>query len=177
MSSHFAANFISPNEVVRASRKIHRLGIRKFDVHTPYPLHGLDEAMGIGSSHIPWIALLFGLLGAVAGISLQGWTSAIDWPLIVAGKPFFSWPAFIPITFEVGILLCAFGTLGALFFFCRLPKFSSPLEEDLSAQRSTNDQFMIIVDKHDPKFEQKVLSEIFEQHHGLDIRWLGAEKR
>ena len=110
MQKGLAANFTSPHEVVRVARHVHKLGIHKFDVITPYPIHGLDEAMEVKSSHIPWFSLVFGLLGAAAGLYFQWWTSVADWKLNIGGKPHFSLPAFIPVTFECGILFCAFAT-------------------------------------------------------------------
>lgn len=166
------ANFTSPQQLVRAAKQVHKLGIRKFDVYTPYPIHGLDEAMDIKPSPIPWISLIFGLMGAFLGILLQWWTSAVDYKLNIGGKPFFSWPAFIPVTFECGILLCALTTFVALFYFCGLPKFSSPFEKDPKGLRSTNDEFVLFVDMADPAFHELSVKEIFNKYEGKDIRVL-----
>lgn len=168
-----AANFTSPNDLVRVSKQLHKFGIRSFDVFSPYPVHGLDEAMELKSSPIPWISLIFGLGGAGLGLLMQGWMSAIDYPLNIGGKPFFSWPAFIPITFELGVLSCALATFVALFFFCKLPKFESIFEMDPSSLKSTHDQFMVFVDSHDAHFQEHTVKDILSKHNAMDIRWIG----
>lgn len=169
-----AANFTSPQEIVRAAKQVHKLGIKHFDVITPYPIHGLDEAMEVKHSHIPWFSLVFGLLGAAAGLYFQWWTSVADWKLNIGGKPHFSLPAFIPVTFEVGILFCAFATFIALFYFCGLPKYESIFEKDIHALKATDDQFMIFIESSDPHFHENTLRDIFNKHHAEHIRWIGA---
>lgn len=169
-----AANFTSPQELVRAARQVHKSGIKKFDVFTPYPIHGLDEAMDVKSSHIPWFSLIFGLIGAAAGLYFQWWTSVADWKLNIGGKPHFSLPAFIPVTFELGILFSAFASFIALFYFCKLPKYESIFEKDAHALKATDDQFMIFVESSDANFNEHHLRDIFNKHHAEPIRWIGA---
>ena len=102
-------------------------GIKDLEAITPYPVHGLEEALKIKRSWIPWITLIFGLLGLSFGLFLTWYTSVMSWPLIVGGKPFFSLPAFIPVMFECTILFSAIATVGSLFFICDLPKHRPPL--------------------------------------------------
>lgn len=172
MSKGIYANFTSPQQLVRAARHVHKLGVRQFDVYTPYPIHGLDEAMEIKPSPIPWVSLIFGLTGAGLGMLLQWWTSAVDYKLTIGGKPFFSWPAFIPVTFECGILLCALATFAALFYMCGLPKFSSVFEKDPKGLRSTNDEFVLFVDISDPAYHENSVREILKKHEAQNIRTL-----
>src|SRR3989338_2981072 len=174
MSKALACNFKSSNELLRAVKSVSKAGIQKFDVFTPYPLHGLDEHMKIRSSHIPWIALFFGLLGAGLGYALQWWTLGIDFPINIGGKPYVTWPAYIPVTFEMGVLICALATFVSIFVFCGLPKFSSPLETDEFAKASTDDEFLLYVESKDSKFNESELRKIFEACHGHEVRWIGG---
>ena len=167
-----AANFTSPHELIKAARQVHKQGIKHFDVFTPYPIHGLDEAMDIKSSHIPWFSLIFGLIGAAAGLYFQWWTSVADWKLNIGGKPHFALPAFIPVTFECGVLFAAFATFIALFYFCKLPKFESIFEKDTHALKATDDQFMIFIEASYAAFNEHRLREIFNKHHAENIRWV-----
>lgn len=171
MSKALVANFQSPHDLIRVARQIHKSGIKKFDILTPYPIHGLDEAMGIQSSPIPWFSLILGLTGAALGMTFQWWTSVVSYPLVIGGKPFFSWPAFIPVTFECGILICAFATFFALFRMCKLPKFESPFETDSDALRTTNDQFLIYIDSSDTRFDESRLRDILSKHRAEKVRW------
>ncbi len=172
MSNALVANFNSPHDVIRVARQVHKLGIKKFDVFTPYPIHGLDEAMGIQASRIPWFSLIFGLTGATLGMLLQWWTSTVAYPVFIGGKPLFSWPAFIPVTFECRILICAFATFFGLFYMCKLPKFESPFETDAAALRTTNDQFLIYIDGSDSRFNEDHVRDILNKHRAEKIRWL-----
>src|ERR1700728_3050362 len=89
-----------------------------YDAFTPYPVHGIDEAMGIKRSWLPWVTFFAGITGTVSALALEIWTSAIDWPINIGGKPFVSLPAFIPITFELTVLFGGLATVGALFYVC-----------------------------------------------------------
>lgn len=100
---------------------------------TPYPVHGLEEASHTPRSRIPWVTLVCGVSGCLFGLWFTWWASAVNWPLIVGGKPFWSLPAFVPIIFELSILFAALGSVGALFFACGLPHIEPPvIDKDLS---------------------------------------------
>src|SRR5262245_37589460 len=94
------ALYEDPDTLLRAAAQVREHGFAGADAYTPYPVHGLSEALGIRRSWVPYVTLVMGLIGAGLGLLLQIWTSAVDWPIIVGGKPFVSLPAFIPITFE-----------------------------------------------------------------------------
>ena len=124
------------HEVIEAARKLRESGVRHFETLSPFPLHGIDEAMEIPRSWIPWVTFVFGLAGAAFGTWFTWWTSAVDWPLIIAGKPFWSLPAFVPIIFECTILFGALSSVGALFYICGLPKVDPPvIDPDLTSHR------------------------------------------
>ena len=107
-----------------AAKKVKEAGIKKFDCFSPFPIHGLDEAMGLRRSWITLVTLIAGLTGASAAISMMVYIMVIDWPQIFGGKPNFSWPAFIPITFELTVLFAGFSTVGAVIALGKLGKIS-----------------------------------------------------
>jgi len=144
-------------QVVRAVRELRRAGFDVADVHTPYAVHGLDKEAGVPPTRIGLAAAVGGFGGAGLALLFQWWTSASDWAIDVGGKPFSSIPAFIPVTFEVGVLGAAFATVGAFFW-----RF-------LRARRSgivtTDDRFVIAVRPHNAAFEKKDAEAIAARHH------------
>ncbi len=148
--SGFVGFYTDEHELVEACRKTRGAGYKLFDAITPYPVHGIEEAIGIPRSFIPWITFIAGLTGGSLGMLLQYWTSAVSWPINVGGKPNFSWPAFIPVTFELTILLGALSSVGALFYLCGLPKIDPPiLDPDL-----TSHKFAIFIPEGDTGFDR-----------------------
>jgi hypothetical protein len=113
--------FPSADALLEATRKVRDANYQYFDCFTPYPVHGLDAAQGLKRSPLPYVTFLAGITGGSIGYLFQYWTSAVDWPLNVGGKPFHSGPAFIPITFELTVLFAALSTVGAMFLLNGLP--------------------------------------------------------
>ena len=109
-----AGIFLDEHQVVDAARKVREAGFTKFDAISPFPLHGMEEAVGIKRSVIPYVSFVAALVGLAAGLGLTYWTSVVSWPINVGGKPFFSLPAFIPIMFELTILFSALSSVMAL---------------------------------------------------------------
>ena len=147
------AEFASPREIFHACEKVRDAGYEKWDAHTPFPVHGLDKAMGLRPSKVPWVALVMGLTGMGAALLLQWWTSAVDYKLIIAGKPYFSWPAIVPICFEVKVLFAALGAVLGMFHFNRLPQLYHSLFHSKRFERVTDDAFFISIEAVDPKFD------------------------
>ena len=114
------ALYADPDSLLNAATRAREHGFQGMDAYTPYAVHGLSEALGIRKSWVPWVTLVMGLSGAALGLTFMIWTSAYDWPINVGGKPMISLPAFIPITFECGVLLGGTMTLAALFVACDL---------------------------------------------------------
>ncbi|GMR23215.1 MAG: hypothetical protein BMS9Abin37_1625 [Acidobacteriota bacterium] len=146
------AELDSAEELLLAANRLRVVGYQHWDAHSPYPVHGLDEAMGLPRSRVPLYVLALGLMGAVAGFALQWWTSASAYPLIVSGKPLFSWPAFIPIAFECGMLGGALGAVIGFLRESRLPRHHHPLFAVERFERASNDKFYISVSARDPRF-------------------------
>ena len=147
------AEFEDAGALLQAARKVREAGYSKFDAHSPFPIHGMDDAMGEKRSPLGWIVGIMGFIGGSGALLLQWWTSAVNYPLIVGGKPFFSLPAFIPITFELTILLAAFGSVFGMLFLNRLPKLFHPNFFSNRFERVTDGGFFVSVEASDPQFE------------------------
>lgn len=145
----------TPDELIHAAETVRDAGWRLWDCHTPYPVHGLEKAMGLKDSFIPWLTISAGLFGAVFAKMMQWFMSAKDYPLIIGGKPLFSWPAFIPVTFELFVLLGALTTFAAVLITCGLLKWRSPLHCAGVMQEVTGSRFAVVLDGTDKCFESE----------------------
>lgn len=146
------AEFKTPAEVYHAAEKVRDAGYKRWDVHTPFPIHGLEGAMGIQRTILPLISGSIGLGGAAVGLVLQWWITR-DYPIVVQGKPFVAWEPFTPVTFELGILHCAFATLIGMLALNGLPRWHHPIFNSERFLRSSDDRFFIAIDAADAKFE------------------------
>ena len=113
--------FDHPEALIKATEQVKNAKYKDFDAFTPFPVHGLDAAQGLSRSPLPFVTFAAGLTGGTLAFALQYWTSAVDWPLIVGGKPYNSWPAFVPIMFELTVLFAGLATVGGMFFLNALP--------------------------------------------------------
>jgi len=147
------AEFATPAELYHACEGVRDAGYARWDAHPPFPVHGLDRAMGLKASRLPWVSLVTGLGGAATGMGLQGWVSTMAYPLVISGKPFFSWPAFIPVTFELGVLGGALGAVFGMFAFNQLPTLHHPLFASARFERASDDGFFISIESWDPLFD------------------------
>ncbi len=151
----FLAEFSSPGELLKAAEKVREAGYRKFDCHSPFPVHGLDEAMGMRRTRLGLVIGLFGLLGAIGGFGLQTWTSTVGYPMVIAGKPYFSWQAFIIVTFGIMVLAGAFSALFGMLHFNGLPRFHHPLFNSDNFKKATDDGFFISIEAEDSLFDKQ----------------------
>ena len=156
------AEFATPADLYHACERMRDAGFTRWDAHTPFPVHGLEGAMGIRRSPLPWIVLGMGLLGAALGFALQWWVHASAYPLVISGKPFFAWPAFIPITFEVAILFAALGAVFGMLGLNRLPMHHHPLFGSKVFERVTDDAFFISIESWDPRFDASATRKLLE---------------
>lgn len=160
------ALFNDAETLKEAAAQIRDRKVSHFDAFTPFPVHGLEHSMGLKRSPIPWITFLAGLTGCSLGMLFQWWTSAVDWPLNVGGKPLASWPAFIPVTFECTILFAGLATAAAVFIFCGLPDFfKSPLDPSLTA-----DRFGLFIYAEDPLFREQEFKDLLKKAGAYDVR-------
>jgi mono/diheme cytochrome c family protein len=150
-----AALYETPDKVVHALEQTRDAGYLKFDAHTPYPLHGLDKSMGIKPSKLGFVTLTFGLSGAAFILLFMFYTMSVDYPMVIGGKPFFSFPAFIPVTFETTVLLAALSTVfGMLAAFLWLPNNNHPLHDTEYMQAVSADKYGVVIEAEDDKFNQ-----------------------
>ena len=130
MTSFVLGEFAEEKALLDAARSLRAKGIGTLDLHSPYPVHGAEEALGLKRSTVPIVALVAGVTGATTGYLLQYWTVGVDWPLNVGNRPPHSPPAFIPVTFELGVLFAALSIfLGLLFAYFRFPRVHHPVFE------------------------------------------------
>ncbi len=146
------AEFDAPAEVMHAAEKVRDAGFTRWDVYTPYPVHGMDEAMGMKNSKVGWFAFLGGTSGYTLGMLMIWFMNAIDYPIIVGGKPMFSPFAAFPPSYELTILLGAFGSLFGMLFLNRLPRLHHPLLRHKRFSLVTHDKFFIVIETADPKY-------------------------
>lgn len=155
----FAGIWTDEHKVVEAARRVHSMGFTKFDAISPYPIHGMEEACGIKRSPIPYVTFGAGLVGLAFALWLTWWTSAVNWPVNIGGKPFFSLPAFIPILFELTVLFAALSSVAALFYFCNLPQVDPPvIDPDL-----TSHKFAIFVPENETGYDEGKLDKLFKE--------------
>jgi hypothetical protein len=162
------AEFPSAAALLHAAEKIHRLGFRRWDVYSPFPIHGMDHAMGFKRSRVSLFSLLGGITGLSTAFALIYYTSAINYPLIVQGKPYFALEPSLPIFFELTILLTAFGTVLGLLFLTLLPRLHHPVFNWDRFKKATDDGFFLVLEAADPRFHpdvsRKLLTEIGGTH-------------
>ena len=145
--------FESPSLLMETTEKVRDAGFEKWDVHTPFPVHGMDDAMGIKGTQLPFIVLAGGLTGLALATLMQWWMNAVDYPFMISGKPLFGLPANIPVMFELTVLLSAFGAFFGMWILNDLPKLYHPLFTNKRFRRATQDRFYIVIEARDPKFD------------------------
>ncbi|MEC9373841.1 MAG: DUF3341 domain-containing protein [Planctomycetota bacterium] len=163
------AEYKDPAAITHAAEKVRDAGYRKWDVYSPFPIHGMDEAMGLPGSRVGFIVGMGALLGVTGAMLMQWWMSAVDYKIVVAGKPFFAWEQFTPITFELGVLLSAFGAIFGMLALNGLPLFFHPLFKKERFLRVSDDRFMIVVESADPNFDVRRTRELLEKAGGYNI--------
>ncbi len=154
-------------ELVAAANACSRLRIPIVDAYLPFPVHGLDEAMGLRRSRLPLVCFGGGLVGLSLGLALQYWTSAVDWPLNVGGKPFQSFPAFVPVAFELMVLCAGLATAGALFVRSRLLPGHVGVVVD---PRVSDDRFVLVVAPAGASIRAADLRALLMEHGAIECR-------
>jgi hypothetical protein len=145
--------FDNPEDLVTAGRKIREMGYTRLDAMTPFPVHGIDDALGIPYSKIGWIVICVGLSGTATALLLQWWAGTINYPLVIGGKPLFDFSFSVPIAFELTILFSAFASVLGMFALNGLPRLYHPSMNYRSAHRATDDRFLLVIEADDPKFD------------------------
>lgn len=147
------AQYENPHDIYKACEKVRDAGFSKWDACTPFPVHGLDKAMGVPPSKLPWIILVCGLSGSAFMLWFQVWTSANAYPFIVGGKPLFSLPAFVPVWYEITVLSSCLAAFFGNWILNGLPRPHHPAFNSKAFERVTDDKFFIMIEADDPKFD------------------------
>lgn len=163
------AEFSEVGPLMKACREVRDAGFKTWDAHTPFPVHGLDAAMGVRPTKLPWFILLSGLTGLSSALLLQWWTMAIDYPFRISGKPLFSLPAFVPVCFELTVLFSAFAAIFGCLALSKLPNLFNPLFRSPRFRRVTNDKFFIYIEAKDAKFDRSAVESLFGRVHAQAI--------
>lgn len=147
------AEFDNPSDLVAAARQTYEAGYRRINGYSPYPIEELSEAIGFTRTSLPLIVLIGGIIGGLGGFFMQYWMEVINYPLNVGGKPYNSWPAFIPITFETTVLCAAFAAVFGMLALNKLPQPYHPVFNAANFDLATRDHFFLVIEANDPLFK------------------------
>jgi Protein of unknown function (DUF3341) len=161
------AEFGNPDELLHAAERAHADGYRRIDAYTPFPVEGLAEAIGFHKNRLPLLVLIGGIVGALAGFLSQYYAAVIDYPINVGGRPLNSWPSFIPVTFEVTILVAALTTVLGMLALNGLPMPYHPVFNVPRFALATRDRFFLAIEAADPRFDREATRRFLE---GLGAR-------
>ena len=150
----YLAEFEDVSSVFSAAKAVRDAGYSRWDVHSPFPIHGIDEAIGIRPTILPWLVLGGGLFGLTVGLVMQWFTNSHDYKFIISGMPYFSLPAFIPVIFAMTVLCSALTAIFGMLLLNRLPMLYNPLFKSARFRRVTADRFFVVIDASDPKFDE-----------------------
>ena len=176
MKTHgLIAAFENPAKLIEAARRTREAGYRDFDCHSPFPIHGMDDAMDEKRSPIGLIVGGMALLGAAVGFSLQTWITTSVYPLVISGKPHFSWQAYIIITFALFVLFGAFGAVIGMFRLNKLPRLHHPLFHSELLEKASDDGFLLSVEASDARFDETQTREFLASIGATDIELIRGE--
>lgn len=163
------AEFRNPKELIDAAKLINEKGFKYFDTFSPFPIHGMDKAMNLAKSKLGWIVAVHGILGLSAGFAMIYYMMVVDYPLNISGKSLMNIPAWIPVIFELTILLSAFGAVFGMFFLNGLPKLNHPLFNSDNFKKATDDGFFVCIESADPQFELEKVKKFLQEAGGTNI--------
>ncbi len=166
------AEFNSVHDVVRAAEGVREAGYSQWDAYTPFPVHGMDRAMGLRDSRLGWIVLFCAIIGLAGGFWMMHWMNGIDYPIVVGDKPPgapHALPAMIPIMFELTILLSAFGAVFGMLFLNGLPRHHHPIFESERFASASDDKFFISIHASDPRFEVEGTRALLERMSAVQV--------
>ncbi len=169
------AEFDSASEVLHAAEKVRDAGYQQWDTHTPFPVHGMDKAMGLGDSRLGWIVICMAVTGLSGAVLMMHWMNGIDYPIVIGDKPGGApgtLPSMVPIMFELTVLLSAFGAVFGMLGLNKLPQHNHPVFESDRFKAATDDKFFISIEAGDPKFDVEKTRALLEKAHAAHVEVL-----
>ena len=163
------AEFENPTDLVAAAQKVYSLGYRRINGYSPYPIEELSEAIGFTKTSLPLIVFIGGLIGGLTGFFMQYWIEVIDYPINVGGKPTNSWPAFIPITFEMTVLFAAFSAVLGMLILNKLPQPYHPVFNLPNFALATRDRFFLAIEANDAKFNHAEVVDLLKSLNAVAV--------
>jgi hypothetical protein len=163
------AEFEDPTSLVEAARRTYDEGYRKFDAFSPFPIHEIFEAMHLHDKRVPLMVLGGGIAGLCTGLGLQVWVSAFAYPLNIAGRPYLSWPMFVPVTFELTILFASFAAVFGMFALNGFPMPYHPVFNVPAFDRASQDRFFLCIEATDPRFDSHTTRAFLESLHPVGV--------
>jgi hypothetical protein len=170
----YAAEFDDPTKLVEAARGALDAGYSKLEAYSPYPVKELDEIMP-GWNPLPLLVLVGGILGALTAWILQSYIAIIDFPINVGGRPLYSWPAFVPITFELTVLFASCAAFLGALGLCGLPRLHHPIFNLAHFARASDDRFFLCIEAADRKFYPDTTSEFLSEFDPLNVWEIGKD--
>ncbi len=166
------AEFENPAELISAAEKLRDSKYKKFDCHSPFPIHGMDDAMGEKRSPLGWIVGIIAFMGVTAGFALEWWTSTIDYPIVISGKPLFSYQAYGPVAFAVMVLTSAVAALIGMLLLNKLPRFHHPVFHSDRFAKVSDDAFFVSIEADGPQFDAANAQKFLEKIGGKNVELL-----
>jgi len=163
------ATFAGPAELLAATRQAREAGYERLDAFSPFPIHGMQRALALRPSVLPWMVLAGGILGAAASLGGMLYINVIEYPMIVGGKPHAAIEPLIPIAFEVCVLFSAVTAVFGSFFLCGLPRLHHPLFSSAEFARTTDDGFLLAIEASDPRFDPDQTVRLLESLGGKPV--------
>jgi hypothetical protein len=163
------AEFETPTQLVNAAERTRLAGYRDFDAYSPIPIEELSEAMGMRRTRLPLLVLIGGICGGLAGYGLEYWSSVIEYPMNVGGRPFHSWPQFIPVTFETTVLGAALAAFVGMWALNGLPQPYHPVFNVPAFERASRDRFFIVIEARDARFDRTATKQFLQGLHPLGV--------
>src|SRR6267142_2384605 len=163
------AEFNNPSDLVAAARRTFAAGYRRINGYSPYPIEQLSEAIGFTHTSLPLIVFIGGVLGGLSGFFMQYWMEVINYPLNVGGKPYNSWPAFIPITFECTVLCAAFAAVLGMLVLNKLPQPYHPVFNAPNFALATRDRFFLVVEANDPQYDHDAIVTFMKNLNATEV--------
>ena len=168
--------FKSATQLLNAAKKTSEEGYTLFETYSPFPIHGMDKAMKLGQSKLGWLALIGGLGGCIIGLGIQEWAAQIAYPLVISGKPLGSHAAFVPVTFELTILLTGFFTVFGMFALNKLPTFYNIVFNHSQFHKANCDSFFLSIDAKDPRYNSLATTQFLNSLNSINIEELEDEE-